>query len=136
MASQSQITLVDYSKLSIVAFNVPKKYEEKFRQIGGLFNPKLGEKSGWLFHMKDKEKVNKLINEINSGKLIQSSENKEDTIQVSRKEFMNLLRRVELLESRFSSLTIEIPQIQENEESTPPDAKFVAGYLHLQMLKL
>ena len=125
MASQQgKIRVIEYSKLSIAVFNVLKLYEENFKEAGGLFNPKLGENSGWLFHMRDKSKIQKLVDEANSGNLSPIVlEHKQP--EISKREFMNLLKRVEILEAQMSNLqSFPVSSLIETEdESYPPEIK-------------
>jgi hypothetical protein len=125
-SQQGKIRITEYSKLSIAVFNVPKKYEENFRKLGGLYNPKLGEESGWLFHIRDKPKIQQIVDEANSGKLSPIVlEHKQD--HITKKEFMNLLQRVEKLEAQMSNLQNPPVKIELNENdddfSHPPEIK-------------
>jgi hypothetical protein len=102
--SSAEIRIIDYSKLSIAVYNVPKKYEENFKQLGGLHNPKLSDGAGWLFHAKDRKKVEELVALANSGSLspIPAVEKKKEAMEVT---VMELLKRVEKLESEVSLLS-------------------------------
>jgi hypothetical protein len=103
MASQNQIRLVDYSKLAVAVYNVEKKYEEMFRASGGSFNPKLSGGQGWIFHMRDKKKVQDIVDSINTGKLTTPPpvvEQKQETTSI----IMELMKRVEKLEAEVSRL--------------------------------
>lgn len=117
MASQEQIRLVDYSKLAIAIYGIPKKYEEMIRVTGGLFNPKLSGGAGWIFHMKDKKKAQDIVDSINSGKATPPVvEQKQETTTI----IMELMKRIEKLEAEVSRLKSQSQSVVGEKDSPPP----------------
>lgn len=113
------ITIEPYSEWSIVVRGDTKSFKKNLADLGGTWNTKLTKGGpGWIFKKKDKEGVEKLRSDIDSGKVSPSDDNEESEISdrssshpsvsssssssgdwVSTKSYLALLARVERLES-------------------------------------
>jgi len=117
------ITIEPYSEWSIVVRGDTKSFKKHLTDLGGTWNTKLTKGGpGWIFKKKDKEGVEKLRSDIDSGKVIASEDNEESEISdrsssrpaaaattsssssssgdwVPMKTYLALLARVERLES-------------------------------------
>jgi len=100
--------IVDYSERAIALFGETSQYKDNISAIGGKFNASLKNNdqklAGWIFPKSKKSEVEKLLNSIKEGTLTRT-ETKEPYIKkniteeyVSKKDFMNLLSKVERLE--------------------------------------
>ena len=63
--TDAPVQLVDYSEKCIAVFGDTKPLKEKFKEMGGRFNPALNhlnaKASGWIFKIADKEKVSAFL---------------------------------------------------------------------------
>ena len=99
--------IVDYSERAIALFGETSLYKDNISAIGGKFNPSLKSNdkklAGWIFPKSKKSDVERLLNSIKEGTLTKT-ETKEPYKKniseeyVSKKDFMNLLSKVERLE--------------------------------------
>lgn len=102
----STLRIVDYSEKSIAVFGDTKPFKNYLLDIGGKYNDKLTfedkKTPGWIFSKSKRAKVEELVDEVNDGTL--KPEVVEDKVsysrmpEVSRKDFMALVSRVEHLE--------------------------------------
>lgn len=117
------ITIEPYSEWSIVVRGDTNAFKKHLADIGGTWAPKLTKGGpGWIFKKKDKEGVEKLRSDIDSGKISPSEDNEESAVSdrssssrpaaasssssssssgdwVPMKTYLALLARVERLEA-------------------------------------
>lgn len=117
------ITIEPYSEWSIVVRGDTKSFKKHLADLGGTWNTKLTKGGpGWIFKKKDKEGVEKLRSDIDSGKISPSEDNDESEVSdrsssrpaaasssssslssigdwVPMKTYLALLARVERLEA-------------------------------------
>ena len=115
----------DYGEKAIVVFGDTKVIKDELKELGGKYNPKLGEdqKPGWVFSKTKKDIVNDFIKQaqqdINSGKIKKESyESKpratvtdpykkpttSSDITVPKELLSNLISRVEILETELANI--------------------------------
>jgi hypothetical protein len=114
----------DYGDKAIVVFGDTRVIKDELKEMGGKYNPKLGEeqKPGWVFSKTKKDVVNEFIKQdINSGKIKKDSyESKpratvtdpykkpttSSDITVPKELLSNLISRVEILETELANIKI------------------------------
>lgn len=60
-AGQASIRIVEYSEKAIAVYGETRQYAEQFKKIGGYFNARLREGSGWIFSKKREPEVRSLL---------------------------------------------------------------------------
>ena len=119
------LSVQDYGEKAIVVFGDTRVIKDELKELGGKYNPKLGEeqKPGWVFSKTKKEVVNEFIKQaqqdINSGKIKKDSYEsnpratvtdpyKKPTtssdITVPKELLSNLISRVEILEVELANI--------------------------------
>lgn len=119
------LSVQDYGEKAIVVFGDTRVIKDELKELGGKYNPKLGEeqKPGWVFSKTKKEVVNEFIKQaqqdINSGKIKKDSyESKpratvtdpyknpttSSDITVPKELLSNLISRVEILEVELANI--------------------------------
>ncbi len=122
MSRAAQVELVDYSEKALAIFGNTKAYRDAITAIGGKFNPSLKKgddrDAGWVFPKAKKAVVEKLVNDINAGKVSQSAQVESDDSKagaskysqrtptlsagVDQRAFLALVSRVEQLEQELA----------------------------------
>lgn len=59
--------IVEYSDKAIAVYGDTMRYSEKFKEIGGYFNPRLREGAGWIFSKKHESEVRNLLKDEKTG---------------------------------------------------------------------
>jgi hypothetical protein len=128
-SSSSTVTLIDYSERGIAVIGNTKPYTKDLKTAGGTFNNyvKVGDKSmpGWFFSKTKLKDIQKLVDDVNSGKLTAqepSYESKENNLDL-KKAYQALVSRVERLEQELSLRKIEANNVN-IPSSTPKLLKF------------
>ena len=104
--------LETYSEKAIVLRGTQEQYKEILETIGGLFNGRLKVGPGWIFPKHKKRDVETLLEQIASGvevmpppkKVSASSSSSAAEPEVSKKEYLALVTRVERLEALIAQL--------------------------------
>ncbi|MDD4930633.1 MAG: hypothetical protein PHG66_00570 [Candidatus Colwellbacteria bacterium] len=139
------ITIEPYSEWSIVVRGDTKSFKKHLADLGGTWNTKLTKGGpGWIFKKKDKEGVEKLRSDIDSGKISPSDDNEESEISdrsssrpaaasssssssgdwVPMKTYLALLARVERLESICSHSPFVDSSSKKAVKSGPKEIEF------------
>jgi len=151
MSRLNQIEIVDYSEKAIALFGETKNYREAITAAGGKFNPSLKyqeeRRGGWIFPKVRRDAIEKLVNDINSGKCAVSAPVEESKQKYSRpvgstsvtnidnRAFLALVSRVEQLEQELDQVkrSLNLPNkvsvakpsstmnFQEEDEDEPPE---------------
>ncbi len=117
----SKLEIVDYSERAIAVFGDTKLYRESLTELKGKFNPFLkrgnDKTPGWIFPKTQKGAVESLLIGIRNGSVkatdpssssstFNRSEGTKDSkgLDVSKKDFMALMSRVESLEQDVAQL--------------------------------
>jgi hypothetical protein len=107
------LVLETYSEKAIVLRGAQEQYKEALEAIGGLFNSRLKVGPGWIFPKHKKRDVETLIEQILSGVEIAPPARKQSSSasssgssepEVSKKEYLSLVTRVERLEALVAQL--------------------------------
>ncbi len=119
------LSVQDYGEKAIVVFGDTRVIKDELKELGGKYNPKLGEeqKPGWVFSKTKKEVVNEFIKQaqqdINSGKIKKDSYDSKpratvtdpykkpttsSDITVPKELLSNLISRVEILEVELANI--------------------------------
>lgn len=138
------ITIEPYSEWSIVVRGDTKSFKKNLADLGGTWNTKLTKGGpGWIFKKKDKESVEKLRSDIDSGKISPSEDNEESEIGdrsssrpaasssssssgdwVPMKTYLALLARVERLEAICSHSPFTDSSSKKAVKTGPKDIEF------------
>ena len=118
--------LETYSEKAIVLRGTQEQYKEILETIGGLFNGRLKVGPGWIFPKHKKRDVETLLEQIASGvevapppKKSASSASSSSEPEVSKKEYLALVTRVERLEALIAQL-LKVPAAKEVQKKFPP----------------
>ena len=117
------LSLEDYSEKAIVVRGDTKEFKDQLLQAGGKFNQYLKNGAGWIFSKKNEEKIQELINSLNSveskpiqSKSIQSkpveskqNDNIKTILQLAEKlsceEKLHLISEIALLSTKPKNTT-------------------------------
>jgi len=111
-----------YSEKAIVLRGAQECHKPVLEANKGMFNARLKNGAGWIFPKFMKTQIEALAEQINSGTMdlsapsSSSSSSKSAESEVSKKEFLALMTRVERLEALVAQLT----GVQFTAKSSPP----------------
>ena len=110
--SFTDITITNYTDLSVVVYGETRKYKEDLKKLGGKYNSNLKNGAGWVFPKTSEKNLKEFIlkgkrlvsrEEIDAGELKTMERSKKDTgiVYVNKKEddmIIKLTERIDMMD--------------------------------------